>query len=111
MRPAFTQYEIMQQLNIADEDIPKFQDPWHWFDIFPAQGKEDMQAFGIHTDWRRSFFTTQKNPYYDSFIRWQFTHLKALNKVTYAKRFTIFSELDMQPCADHDRSKGEGVAP
>ena len=37
--------------------------------------------------------------------------MKELNKITYAKRFTIFSALDGQPCADHDRSKGEGVAP
>ena len=70
-----------------------------------------MLAFGVNTDFRRSFLTTKKNPYYDSFIRWQFTHLKANNKITYAKRYTIFSELDQQPCADHDRAKGEGVGP
>jgi leucyl-tRNA synthetase len=54
----FTQYEILQQLGFSEADIPKFQDPWYWFDIFPNQGREDMQEFGIHTDWRRSFFTT-----------------------------------------------------
>jgi leucyl-tRNA synthetase len=36
--------------------------------------------------------------------------LKANNKISYGKRFTIFSALDGQPCADHDRAKGEGVA-
>ncbi len=96
---------------MSEEQIPAFQDPNHWLDFFPPKGKEDLLAFGINTDWRRSFLTTKKNPYYDSFIRWQFTHLKANNKVTYAKRFTIYSELDGQPCADHDRSKGEGVGP
>jgi len=45
-------------------------------------------------DWRRSFYTTDKNPYFDSFVRWQFNHLKANGKITYAKRYTIFSELD-----------------
>ena len=110
-RPAFTQYEILQQLNIADEEIPNFQDPYHWFKTFPATGMEDAQAFGLAVDWRRSFYTTDKNPYFDSFVRWQFNHLKANGKITYAKRYTIFSELDNQPCADHDRRSGEGLAP
>jgi leucyl-tRNA synthetase len=51
------------------------------------------------------------NPYYDSFIRWQFNILKNKDKVKFGKRYTIYSELDKQPCADHDRSKGEGVGP
>lgn len=28
-----------------------------------------------------------------------------------AKRYSIFSPLDGQPCADHDRATGEGVLP
>ena len=63
------------------------------------------------TDWRRSFITTARNPYYDSFIKWQFNHLKENGKIKYGKRYAVFSELDGQPCADHDRAKGEGVAP
>lgn len=65
---------------------------------------------GIHTDWRRSYITTSKNAYYDQFIRWQFHHLKAKNKIKFGKRYTIFSEQERQPCADHDRATGEGVA-
>jgi len=72
---------------------------------------EVLQSFGLGVDWRRSFYTTDKNPYYDSFVRWQFNHLKANKKITYAKRYTIFSALDNQPCADHDRGSGEGLAP
>ena len=68
-------------------------------------------SFGLHTDFRRSFITTEVNPFYDSFIRWQFNTLKAKDKVHYGKRYTIFSEVDKQPCADHDRKKGEGVGP
>ena len=37
--------------------------------------------------------------------------LKEKAKIIYGKKYTIFSELDGQPCADHDRSKGEGVGP
>jgi leucyl-tRNA synthetase len=70
-----------------------------------------LQEFGLHTDWRRSFITTEANPYYDSYIRWQFNILKQKEKLRFGKRYTIFSALDNQPCADHDRSKGEGVGP
>jgi leucyl-tRNA synthetase len=31
---------------------------------------------GCGVDWRRSFITTDMNPYYDSFVRWQFWTLK-----------------------------------
>jgi leucyl-tRNA synthetase len=46
------------------------------------------------TDWRRSFITTARNPYYDSFISWQFHHLKENGKIKFGKRYAIFSELD-----------------
>ena len=86
-------------------------DPEHWLKFFPPQGKKDLIDFGISTDWRRSFITTSSNPYYDSFIQWQLNSLKASDKIHYGKKYTIFSELDNQPCADHDRSKGEGLGP
>ena len=66
---------------------------------------------GLHTDWRRSFITSDVNPFYDSFVRWQFVRLKERNKIKFGKRYTIFSPKDGQPCMDHDRSAGEGVAP
>ena len=66
---------------------------------------------GLHVDWRRSFITTDKNPFYDSFVRWQFLKLKERNKIKFGKRHTIFSPRDGQPCMDHDRSSGEGVGP
>jgi len=104
-----TQYEILMQVGIPEADIPAFQDPVHWLRFFPPKGKEDLIDFGISADFRRSFITTDVNPYYDSFIQWQFRTLKELGKIIYGKKYTIFSELDNQPCADHDRSKGEGV--
>ncbi|XP_048522677.1 leucine--tRNA ligase, cytoplasmic-like [Dendroctonus ponderosae] len=72
---------------------------------------EDLNAFGIHVDWRRTFITTAVNPFYDSFVRWQFLKLKEMNKIKFGKRYTIFCEKDGQPCMDHDRSSGEGVGP
>lgn len=106
-----TQYEILVQLGIAEEEIPKFQNAQHWLEFFPPKGQEDLKAFGVAADWRRSFITTSTNPYYDSFINWQFKTLKEVGKIIYGKKYTIFSELDNQPCADHDRSQGEGAGP
>ena len=111
VKPALTQYEILQQVNIPESDIPTFADPNHWLSFFPPLGQKTLKRFGLMTDWRRSFITTARNPYYDQFIKWQFHHLKENGKIKYGKRYTIFSELDGQPCADHDRSKGEGVGP
>ena len=66
---------------------------------------------GCKIDWRRSFITTDVNPYYDSFVKWQFWRLKEKKKIEFGKRYTIFSPLDNQPCMDHDRQSGEGVLP
>ena len=65
-----TQYEILMQIGIPESEIPEFKDALHWLKFFPPVGKEDLQAFGVNADWRRSFITTSANPYYDSFIRW-----------------------------------------
>jgi leucyl-tRNA synthetase len=46
---------------------------------------------GIHVDWRRSFITTDANPFYDSFVRWQFVKLKERNRIKFGKRYTIYS--------------------
>jgi leucyl-tRNA synthetase len=83
----------------------------HWLKFFPPRGQDDLKSFGVSADWRRSFITTDVNPYYDSFITWQLNTLKEMGKIIYGKKYTIFSELDNQPCADHDRSTGEGVGP
>jgi leucyl-tRNA synthetase len=46
---------------------------------------------GLHVDWRRSFITTDANPFYDSFVRWQFVKLKERNRIKFGKRYTIYS--------------------
>ena len=37
--------------------------------------------------------------------------LKALSKVKFGERYTIYSPKDGQPCMDHDRSEGEALGP
>ena len=96
---------------IPAEEIPLFTDPLHWLRYFPPLGKEDLQAFGMHIDWRRSFITTACNPFYDACIRWQFNTLKARGHLGFGKRPTVYSILDGQACADHDHAEGEKIGP
>lgn len=105
------QWQIMQSLGLSDEEIKPFAETGHWLDYFPPLAKSDLQSIGMHIDWRRTFLTTDANPYFDSFVRWQFVKLKERGKIMYGKRNSIFSPLDGQPCMDHDRSSGEGVGP
>ncbi|KAF7810405.1 leucine--tRNA ligase, cytoplasmic [Senna tora] len=105
------QWEIMRSFGISDSEISKFQDPYKWLSYFPPLAVEDLKAFGLGCDWRRSFITTDMNPYFDSFVKWQMRKLKSMGKVVKDVRYTIFSPLDGQPCADHDRASGEGVQP
>lgn len=109
--PDLTQWEIMYQLGLKDEEIVKFTDPQYWLDYFPEKCIADLKQMGLKADWRRSFITTDRNPFYSSFIEWQFRKLYAANKIKFGKRNTIFSPKDGQPCMDHDRKRGEGVGP
>ncbi|EER18473.1 Leucyl-tRNA synthetase, putative [Perkinsus marinus ATCC 50983] len=106
-----SQIEILKSMGIPDEEIPKFCEPQHWLEYFPPLGQRDLKRFGVAVDWRRSFITTDANPFFDAFVQWQFRHLKAGNRLAFGNRPTIYSIRDGQPCADHDRASGEGVNP
>ncbi|KAF0987450.1 hypothetical protein HZS_6729, partial [Henneguya salminicola] len=105
------QWDIMKQMGLEDKEIQNFTDPFYWLEYFPPLAISDLHKIGAKIDTRRSFITTDANPYYDSFVRWQFWHLKNRNRLIFGKRHTIFSIKDKQPCMDHDRKSGEGVAP
>jgi len=106
---AKTQWGIMEEMGVPADQIALFRDPVHWLQYFPPFGMEHLKLFGLCADFRRSFITTDVNPYYDSFIRWQFRTLDKRGKLKFGKRLSIFSPIDNQPCADHDRASGEGV--
>ena len=107
-----TQWDILRSMGLSAEDCVPFTDPTYWLQFFPPLGKKDLIKFGCCIDWRRTFLTTDYNPYYDSFVRWQFLKLRENgDHIAFGKRPSIFSEADGQPCMDHDRDKGEGVAP
>jgi len=107
------QWEIMKNMfpSMPDDELKKFSEADHWLRFFPPQTMADLKGMGLKVDWRRSFITTDVNPYYDSFARWHFTTLQEAGKVKFGKRYTIYSIKDGQPCMDHDRTSGEGVAP
>ncbi|WPT12113.1 Leucine--tRNA ligase, cytoplasmic [Picochlorum sp. SENEW3] len=106
-----SQWEILKMSGIPEDEIPKFADPLYWLEFFPPLAMRDIKAMGCGVDWRRSFITTDMNPFYDSFVKWQFHTLLKAGKVVKDKRYAVFSPIDGQPCADHDRATGEGVGP
>ena len=105
------QFQIMLSQGIPKEELHKFADTQYWLKYFPPLTKQDLTRFGARIDWRRQFVTTDANPYYDAFVRWQMNRLHEQNKIKFGSRYTIYSPKDGQPCMDHDRDEGEAILP
>ncbi|MGQ0534545.1 MAG: leucine--tRNA ligase, partial [Methanobacteriota archaeon] len=108
--------EPKQLASLTDMGIPRelharFADPRFWVEYFPPEWRKDVDAFGLMVDWRREFFTTDLNPAYDAFIRWQFGKLLAGRYVEKGAHPVIWCPKDHQPVSDHDRTEGEGETP
>ena len=110
-KKGMTQVEILKEVGVADEDLQKFENPDFWLQYFPPYAQADLEKLGANIDFRRSFITTDKQKYYDKFIEWHMLKLKEHNFVEFGKRNAIYSISEDQPCADHDRSCGEGLGP
>lgn len=102
---------ILKDFGIKEDEIHEFIDPQKWLNTFPDLCKTTLQNFHSNIDFSKSFITTERNPYYDSFVRWQFNKLKKLGYLSFGKRYTIYDPILNQPCLDHDRAIGEGVLP
>jgi leucyl-tRNA synthetase len=76
----------MKGLGLSDEEIPKFADDNYWLDYFPDYAIKDLKMMGLKADFRRSFMTTDRNLYFDSFVQWQFRKLKELGLIDFGKR-------------------------
>lgn len=105
------QIEILREMGMAETDIPKFADPLHWIEVFPQAAMDDLRSLGAAVDWSRSFITTDWNPPYDAFVRWQFRRLKDGRYVQVGTHEVIWCPKDRAPIGDHDRLTGEGVHP
>ncbi len=103
------QYNIMLSSGVEPEQIINFINPEYWVKYFPALGLSHIKKLGIMADTSRSFVTTKSNPFYDSFIQWQFTKLHNAGYLKYGTRNSIYSESLGVQCQDHDRTQGEGI--
>lgn len=106
-----TQLRIMRDMDIQEEEIPKFADPVYWTSYFPKRWEDIMRRLGMSIDWSRKFITTSLNPTYDSFVKWQFTKLKEKEFVKIGSHPVIWCPRDNIPVGDHDRLRGEGETP
>jgi leucyl-tRNA synthetase len=106
-----TQIQILLDMQVDPTDLVKFIEPEFWIQYFSQRAIQDLNTFDTLIDFSRSFYTTKLNPHYDSFITWQFNLLIKDGLVKKGKRNTIYSILDKQSCADHDRRIGEGCKP
>ena len=105
------QLDILRKMGVKERDLKKFADPLHWISVFPQATMDDLKALGAAVDWRRSFITTDLNPPYDAFVRWQFRRLKDGGYVRLGKHPVIWCPRDQAPIGDHDRLEGEGETP
>jgi leucyl-tRNA synthetase len=105
------QLDILRGMGVPEDEIPKFSDPMYWIEVFPEEAKADLKAFGGAVDWSRSFITTDRNPAYDAFVKWQFRKLREGDYVRLGKHPVIWCPRDNIPIGDHDRYEGEGEVP
>lgn len=109
--PLNNQLRILREMKIPIDKLCDFTDPYNWIIYFSLQSQKDVKLMDPFIDFTRTFYTTDLNKHYDSFITWQFEHLIQKGLVYKGTRNMIYSELDLQPCADHDRATGENVEP
>lgn len=109
--PEDSQYNIMLKMGINESMIPKFTHPKYWCEYFPICAIKSLDNIGISYDPTRTFITTDINPYYDQFVKWQFDILHKKGVLKFGKRYDLFSISDNQPCVGHDRASGEDAVP
>jgi len=105
------QISILKMQGFSEEQIKKFEDPVEWVRFFPPEAQKDFIEMGYSIDWRRQFTTTELNPHYDKFIRWQFRKLKEKKYVIKGKFPVVWDPVENCPVGDHARLEGEGETP
>ena len=105
------QLEILKKSGVLEKDFKKFEEPKQWIDHFRPEAIKDFQAMGMSIDWRRQFITTDLNPHYDKFVKWQFRKLKEKSHVIKGKFPVVWDPVENCAIGDHDRVEGEGETP
>lgn len=106
-----SQIKLMEQMGFSDEEIKRFEEPKYWTEFFPKETEKDYKLMGMSVDFRRSFITTDLNPHYDKFIRWQFKILNERGYISKGKHPVVWCLKDNSPVGDHARIEGEGETP
>jgi len=106
-----SQLRILRDMGVPEEHIERMAEPVYWTEYFPVVTKEVLKRLGLAVDWRRSFITTELNPYYDQFVRWQFNRLHEQDLVVKGQHPVIWCPKDNSPVGDHARVSGEGETP
>jgi len=105
------QISTLKLMGFTDAEIPLFKDPIHWIKTFSKGAEKDLNEYGLAIDWRRSFITTDLNPRYDKFIKWQFNTLRKKGLVGQGAHPVVWCPKENTPVGDHARSEGEGETP
>ncbi|PIN76038.1 leucine--tRNA ligase [Candidatus Woesearchaeota archaeon CG10_big_fil_rev_8_21_14_0_10_37_12] len=105
------QLNTLKLMGFTEKDWKNFEDPLYWISTFSKEAKQDLSNYGMSIDWRREFITTDLNPHYDKFIRWQFNKLKEKEYVIKSKHPVVWCPSCNAPTGDHARSEGEGEGP
>jgi len=109
--PESSQYNIMKRMGIPENEIINFTNYQYWGEYFPKKAQKTLERFAISYDSRRSFITTDCNPFYDKFVKWQFKQLYKKSVLQFGTRYDLFSVKNNQPCLGHERSSGEDAVP
>ena len=105
------QLRALEQMGITGALAESLAEPQAWFEHFPERFQQDLQSLGLAVDWRRSFITTDQNPAYDAFIRWQFNRLREGNYLRKGSFPVVWCPERETVVGDHDRISGEGETP
>ena len=106
-----SQMRALEQMGISGKLAESLENPKTWTEHFPEHAKNDLETLGVAVDWRRSFITTELNPAYDGFIRWQFNKLKSREFLRKGKFPVVWCSEKNTVVGDHDRVEGEGETP
>jgi leucyl-tRNA synthetase len=102
----------LKLMGITGDEVGKFADPRNWVDFFSRGWKRDLIAYGMSIDWRREFYTTYLNPYYNKFIEWQYLKLREKGLVGIGEHPVVWCPKEGKVVGDHDRpDEYAGIGP
>jgi len=102
-----SQWPSCKRMHVPDNEISNFRDGEALAGLLSADCSGGLKLFGLSADFRRSFITTDANPFYDSFVRWQFNTLKkaAKVKIRFTQHNLLASEKQPAPTTTARKAK------